>query len=183
MATAFPVMPPIQKRIGNLLLRLEWGDLTRLAVDAVVFYAREDLQLGSGFGTAIGSRGGDAVKKELAAIGTVKMGEAVVTGAGKLPARHIIHACGPKFQEREIETKLPRAVLSALLAADQRQLKRIAFPPMGAGFYGVPLDLCARTMLDVILAFAPGSPSLQEITICVSDRREFAVFEREMGKV
>ncbi len=183
MATAFPAKAPVEKTIGNVTLRVEWGDLTLLAVDAIVFYAREDLQLGSGFGAAIGSRGGDAVKKELSAIGTVAMGEAVVTGAGKLPSRHIIHACGPKFQEPEIETKLRRAVWSALLTADERQMKRIAFPPMGAGFYGVPLDLCARTMLDVIQGFAPGSASVEEVTICVMDRREFAVFEREMGKV
>ncbi len=183
MATAFPAKAPVEKTIGNITLRLEWGDLTLLAVDAIVFYAREDLHLGSGFGTAIGSRGGDAVKKELAAVGTVAMGEAVVTGAGKLPARHIIHARGPKFQEPEIETKLRRAVLAALLAADKRQMKQIAFPPMGAGFYGVPLDLCARTMLDVILGFAAGSASVDEITVCVMDQREFAVFERELGKV
>ena len=70
---------PVVKTINGKLLRLEKGDLTALPVDAFVFYAREDLKLGSGFGTAIESRGGGAVKKELEGIGHIGMGEAIIT--------------------------------------------------------------------------------------------------------
>jgi len=178
-------VPPgaIEKRAGNGSVRLEQGDLTALPVDAVVYYAREDLVLGSGYGTAIQSRGGEAVRKELAAIGGVRMGEAVITGAGNLPAKHIIHACGPKFQEDRMAEKLRAAMQSALALAESRGLASVAFPPMGAGFYGVPLALCAAVMLDSIRSALASATALRQITICVTDRRDFDVFRQEMEKL
>lgn len=158
-------------------IRLEKGDLTALAVDAFVFYAREDLDFGSGFGTAIKVRGGAPVKKETEVIGTIGMGEAVITSAGGMQAGHIIHACGPKFHEPEVEAKLRKCMQSALQVADKAGLKTVAFPPMGAGFYGVPLDLCAKVMLDEIQRFLVGQTSIAEVIICVLDTREFVAFE------
>ncbi|MFZ0890029.1 MAG: macro domain-containing protein [Candidatus Binataceae bacterium] len=175
--------PFVEKKIKRTVLRLEHGDLTAMPVDAFVFYAREDLKLTSGFGTAIQSRGGDAVKKELASLGPLGMGEAVLTGAGKMKAKHIIHACGPKFQESDTETKLRRCVRSALALADRERLTSVAFPPMGAGFHGVPLALCATIMLETIGDFLRGETSLAEVTICVLDRREHAVFREKMEKL
>src|SRR5271165_5614120 len=112
-----PAIAPasFEKTVHGAVVRLQQDDLTALAVDAFVYYAREDLALGSGFGAAIQSRGGDTIKKELAAIGGVRMGGAVMTAAGNLKARHIIHACGPKFQEANLEEKL-RACVSAALS-------------------------------------------------------------------
>lgn len=161
-------------------VRLENGDLIAAPADAIVFYAREDLQLGSGFGSAIVSRGGLAIQKELDLIGHIMTGEAVVTSAGSLPARNIIHACGPSFQEPAMEDKLRRCLRSALEAAAARGFKTIAFPPMGAGFYGVPLDLCARTMLEVITGFLAQPSSLEEVTLYVIDDREFRAFEARL---
>lgn len=172
--------PPIEKTIGGVLIRIERRDLTAMPVDGIVFYAKESLELGSGFGAAIGTRGGDAVRKELATMGSVQMGEAVVTSGGKLAARYIIHACGPKFQEADLEGKFRRAVRSALSAAEGRGMKHIALPPMGAGFYGIPLGQCARWMLDSIGAFCRRGTSIREITICLMDQREFAAFEQEL---
>jgi len=154
-----------------------------LPVDGVVFYAREDLQLGSGFGTAIGSRGGAKVKKELEALGRLGMGEAALTGAGELKARHIIHACGPKFHESHTEQKLRKCMSSALIAADQAGLKTVAFPPMGTGFYGVPLELSASVMLAVIGEFLQTPTSIQEVTICVLDDRELRAFRPKLEAV
>jgi len=173
-------IPPFIRNVNGKSIRLEKGDLTALPVDAFVFYAREDLDLGSGFGTAIKLRGGASVKKETDVIGRVDMGEAVITSAGSMQARHIIHACGPKFHEPEVEAKLRKCVLSALQAADKAGLKTVAFPPMGAGFYGVPLDLCAKVMLDVIQHFLEGQTSIAEVTLCVLDNREFSAFEMKL---
>ena len=174
-------MPPlaaelVDKKINRTVLRLHRDDLTALAVDAVVFYAREDLQLGSGYGGAIQARGGAAVKQELEKIPGIKMGEAVVTTAGNLNAEYIIHACGPKFQKPETERKLRECMKSALTQADVKRFRTVAFPPMGAGFYGVPLNLCARVMLEVINDFAQSETSLEEIIICVIDQRDFEAF-------
>jgi len=173
----------VEKKLNGTVVRLQEGDLTALPVDAFVFYAREDLALGSGFGTALQTRGGDTIKKELAAIGAVRPGEAVVTSAGRMQAKHVIHACGPKFQEPETDKKLRDCMLSALSLASHKGLKTIAFPPMGAGFYGVPLATCVDVMLEAIRSFLKGESSLEEVVICVMDRREFEAFEAKLNKL
>jgi len=174
---------PIERVVNKTTVRLEQGDLTAMEVDAVVFYAREDLELGSGFGTAIQSRGGGGIKKELAALGRVKPGEAVITSGGNLNASHIIHACGPKFQEQDTELKLRDTMLASLRLAAAEGLKSIAFPPMGAGFYGVPLELCARVMTETISEFARRDGSLETVIVCAGDRREYAAFETKVASL
>lgn len=173
--TAVLIAPEtVKRKLGKMVVELIKEDLTALPVDAFVFYAREDLQLGSGYGTAIQQRGGVAIKKELEAIGSIGMGEAVVTTAGAMQADKIIHACGPKFQEPDVEEKLRRAMRSALRVAGENGLRTVAFPPMGYGFYGVPMDLCGKVMLEEIASFAAAPDrSLERIIICVVDQRDF----------
>jgi O-acetyl-ADP-ribose deacetylase (regulator of RNase III) len=176
MTATSPSIQPFEATVSGKRIRLQKGDLTALAVDAVVFYARQDLQLGAGFGSAIQSRGGAAIKQELEKIGRVEVGGAVITAAGNLQARHIIHACGPKFREPDTEKKLRKCMQSALEQASAAQLKSVAFPPMGAGFYGVPLDLTVRVMLEVVRRFLEIQTSVEEVIICVLDDRELKAF-------
>jgi O-acetyl-ADP-ribose deacetylase len=168
---------PVEKQVHRTKVRLERGDLTAMSVDAVVYYARETLELSSGFGAAIQARGGDTIKKELATLGRIEVGQAVVTAAGNLHARHVIHTCGPRFQEPGVDTKLAASVQAALRAADERGLQSVAFPPMGAGFHGVPLDTSARVMGEVFRSYLQGETSLRQVTVCVIDKREFVAFQ------
>ena len=161
-------------------LRLERGDLTAMDIEAIVFYARHDLILGSGFGTAISVRGGPTVQKELKTFGTIATCETVVTNAGELKAKYIIHAVGPRFQEADLEAKLRTTISNTLKAADEKQISRIAFPPMGTGFYGVPLNICAQVMCDEINKYLSGSTTLKEVVICVMDNREYNAFKTVM---
>lgn len=175
---------PIEKTVGKTVVKLEHGDLTALPVDAVVFYAKENLDLGSGYGTAIQTRGGAEIKKELDEIGSVELGGAVITTAGQLRARHIIHACGPKFQEPDLEKKLRECMMSSLKVANENGIKTIAYPPMGAGFYGIPLDLCARIMAESLrTSLGESSTSLEEVIICVVDYRDYAAFEKRLREI
>jgi O-acetyl-ADP-ribose deacetylase len=167
-------------RIGRGMVRLLRGDITEQEVDAFVFYARSDLMLGSGYGTIISQRGGPTIQKELATLGTLETGQAVVTAAGKLKASYIVHAVGPRFNESDLETKLRTTVLSALKAAEEKGIKRIALPPMGAGFYGIPLPVCARVMLEAIRTHLSGTSSIEEVTLCVMDSRELTPFQSQM---
>ena len=166
---------PVEKTIGKTVVRLQCGDITRLAVDAIVYYAREDLSLGPGYGRAIESRGGPSILAELQGL-RVGIGLAVCTTAGNLPAKYIIHACGPKFNEPGTPEKLWRCMYAAMFLADSRGMKSIAFPPMGAGFYGVPLATCVAAMLVAIKTELRGGTRLKEIVICVTDHREFEAF-------
>jgi len=166
-----------EKKFNGKILRLHKGDVTDLDLDAFAFYATENLALGSGYGTAISVRGGPSIQEELNGLAPLSVGEAVVTGAGEMKASYIIHAVGPKFQEPEEETKLRKAMVAALKRADEKGIKRLGFPPMGTGFYGVPVDVCARAMMETIREHLNGSTPLEEVIVCTPDSRETGPFE------
>ncbi|MEW6249938.1 MAG: macro domain-containing protein [Planctomycetota bacterium] len=168
-------------RINQTFIRLVKGDITDLESDAFVFCAQPNLALGSGFGTAISVRGGPAVQSELQGLGPLATGEAVVTGAGKLKARYIIHAVGPRFQEEDTEGKLRRTVLRALALADEKQVARLALPAMGAGYYGIPANLCAQVMLEALRAHLSGQTGIEEIVICVLDTPQYQAFQAALA--
>lgn len=166
----------VKKSIGGCEVRLLIGDITDLEVEAFVFYARPNLSLGSGFGNAIAKRGGSAIKGELDKIGNLPVTDAVVTRGGKLKAKHIVHAVGPAFQEENLEEKLRQTVLNALKRAEEKGIRQLAFPAMGAGFYGVPLDTCSRVMLLSLQECATRGCGIREIIICANDAREYRAF-------
>jgi O-acetyl-ADP-ribose deacetylase (regulator of RNase III) len=167
----------LEKKVGNKVLRLVRADITDLDVEAFVFDITENVKLGSGFGNAIQQRGGVVIQKQLDAIGSCPTGEAVVTEAGLLKADWIIHANGPKFREEDEEVKLRKTVLSALARAEEKGVKRLAFPPMGTGLYQVPLDLCTRVMVDTISQHLANGSTLEEVLIVAPDPREFNPFK------
>jgi len=167
-------------RINQTIVRLTRDDLTDIKVDAFVFYAEEDLTVGAGFGTAISVRGGPSIAKELDELAPVAVGEAVVTAAGNMKAKHIIHAVGPKFQEENTEGKLRTTVENSLKRAEERGMQRIAFPAMGAGYYGIAPDVSARVMLQVIKGHLEGSTGIKELIICVLDTPQYNAFQAQM---
>jgi O-acetyl-ADP-ribose deacetylase (regulator of RNase III) len=173
-----------EKKINDKVVRIVREDVTDLEVDAFVYYATSDLVLGSGWGTAIAVRGGPSIQEELKGLGPINTGEAVISGAGEMKAKHIIHAVGPRFQEEDEEAKLRKTMLSALKCAEEKGVATLAFPPMGTGFYGIPLDLSARVMFETIKArLTNGQSSIKEVCICLMDSREFPPFEGQMDKI
>ena len=169
-----------EKQIGNKVLRLVRGDLTDMEIEAFVFDITDDVKLGSGFGGAIQQRGGIVIQKQLDEIGSCPTGEAVVTEAGILKADWIIHANGPKFREEDEEGKLRKTVQSALARAEEKGVKRLAFPPMGTGLYQVPLDLCSRVMVKTISDHLANGSTLEEVLIAAPDNREFDPFKAQI---
>jgi O-acetyl-ADP-ribose deacetylase (regulator of RNase III) len=170
-----------QLRIGNSDLRLLVADITDIEIEAFVYYAQHDLTLGSGYGTSISIRGGPSVQKELREHGSLKTTEAVISGAGEMKAQYIVHAVGPRFQEENTEEKLKQTVLNALRAAEDRGISSIAFPPMGAGFYGVPLDISARVTLGTINEYLAGQTNIRRVVICLLDDREYKPFQMQLN--
>ena len=154
-------------------------DLTEMDFDAIVYYAQPDLELGSGFGSAISVRGGPSIKEELEGKGPIATGEVVITSAGNLESQHIIHAVGPRFMEPRLEEKLKTTVLNCLKAAEQAGAKSIGFPPMGTGFYGIPLDISARVMVETIQSYTEQNHQIERVAICVLDSREFEPFKKQ----
>jgi O-acetyl-ADP-ribose deacetylase (regulator of RNase III) len=170
----------VERAVGDVV-QLVKGDITELEVEAFVYYAQHDLALGSGIGGAISVRGGPAVQKELSTLGPLETGDAVVTGAGKLKADWIIHAVGPRFSEGGLEGKLRKTMESALARAEERGLKRIALPAMGAGYYGVAPAVSARVMLEVIAGHAARAECPEAITICLLDTPQMEAFQAALA--
>lgn len=167
--------------INRIAVKLIIDDLTALDVEAFVFYAEESLALGSGYGTAIANRGGPGIQRALDGLAPVATGDAVVTEAGKLKAQWIIHAVGPKFQEPDLEGKLRTTMRNTLARAEEKRIRRLALPAMGAGYYGVDPALCARVMLQEIRQHVEGETSLEEIIICVLDTNQHQAFRGRMA--
>ena len=168
-------------QINNTVIRLTKEDITDLDIEAFVFYAENNLALGSGFGGAIGVRGGPSIQKELDELGPVETCEAIISSAGKLKAEHIVHAVGPKFREENIEQKLRMTMLNTLKVVEEKGIQRIAFPAMGAGYYGIPAPVSAKVMIDVIADHAKGDAGINEVVICLLDSNQYKAFSAALS--
>lgn len=137
------------------------GDITRCAVDAIVNAANSALLVGGGVDGAIHAAGGPDIHEECRAViarqGHVPTGAAVLTTAGRLPARRVIHAVGPVWSGRDPErddADLASCYRSSLRLADDHGLRSVAFPAISTGIFGFPSDRAAgvavRTVRDVV---------------------------------
>lgn len=158
------------------------GDITELEVDAIVNPANAQLQLGSGVAGAIRERGGPSIQEECNRIGGTPVGTAVMTGAGHLKAKRVIHAVGPVMGEGDEDKKLASAVRAALALADRRGLKSIAMPAISIGNFGFPLDRAARIILTEIQRFLQGGTKLERVVICLRGDDAFQSFKRELRR-
>jgi O-acetyl-ADP-ribose deacetylase (regulator of RNase III) len=170
----------VERKIGSSVLKLVRGDITDMEVEAFVYDLGENCKLDSGYGGAISQRGGKAIQEELDLVGKLPTGAAVMTTAGKMKAKRIIHANGPKFGEPNTEAKLRLATRSALELADMNGVEQLALPPMGAGLYQVPLDLCARVMVDVVSKHLQGKTGLKEVLFVALDTREYKPLQKSI---
>jgi O-acetyl-ADP-ribose deacetylase (regulator of RNase III) len=137
---------------NNKILRLVRGDITERNVDAVVNAANSYLKHGGGVAAAIVKKGGTIIQKESDKIvttrGLVQVGSAVVTTAGMLPCKAVIHTIGPRIGEGNEDYKLRKAVKSSLLLASERGFKSISMPAISSGIFGFPKARCANIFVE-----------------------------------
>lgn len=172
-----------EARIGATTLRLVEGDITRQRADAIVNAANEFLMGGGGVDGAIHRVGGRTIMEECRKIDQCPTGQAVVTGAGYLPARYVIHAVGPVWDGgRHGEEKLLASAYAAcLIKATELNLKSIVFPSLSTGAYAYPLNDAARVALRTVvgrLQIAPGS--LQTVTFALFGRPALLAYENAL---
>lgn len=163
-------------------LELVEGDITEIEVDAIVNPANEQLQLGSGVAGAIRERGGPSIQEECNRIGSIPVGTAVMTGAGHLKAKRVIHAVGPRMGDGDEDKKLAAAVRAAMALADRRGLKSLAMPAISTGNFGFPIDRAARIILTEIQRFLQGGTKLERVVVCLRGDDAFQVFKRELRR-
>ena len=167
-------------QVNQSEIELIQGDITESDTDAIVNAANEQLILGAGVAGAIRTKGGASIQEECSAIGHCPVGEAVITGGGKLKARHVIHAVGPRQGEGDEETKLKNATLNSLKVADQNNLKSITFPAISTGIFGFPLDACARIMLTTTKEYLTGTIKIERVVFTLFDNESMKSFEDQL---
>jgi O-acetyl-ADP-ribose deacetylase (regulator of RNase III) len=166
------------------VIELAKADITGMAVDAIVNAANEALQLGSGVAGAIRQRGGPTIQEECDKIGTCAVGQAVVTRAGKLRAKWVIHAVGPVWKGGNYgeEMLLASAVLQALRRGEDIGATSIAMPAISTGVFGFPLEMAAEITIAAARSFAPNAEYVQRIVFCLLDDKTHAAFEAAFKK-
>jgi len=166
------------------VIELTKSDITSLSVDAIVNAANEALQLGSGVAGAIRQKGGPAIQEECDKIGTCAVGQAVVTRAGKLKAKWVIHAVGPVWKGGNYgeEMLLASAVLQALRRGEDIGATSVALPAISTGVFGFPLPMAAEISIAAARSFAPTAEYVQRIVFCLLDDKTHEAFEAALHK-
>jgi len=167
----------MEKAVKGKTIKLIQGDLTALAVDAIVNAANAQLVLGGGVAGAIRTKGGPSIQDECDKIGGTTVGEAVLTGAGRLKARYVIHAVGPRMGEGNEDGKLKDATINSLKRATEKGLISIAFPAVSTGIFGFPKDRCAKIMLTTCMEFLESeNTSINEVVFCLWSNEDWEIF-------
>jgi O-acetyl-ADP-ribose deacetylase (regulator of RNase III) len=174
-------------KVRGALIRLVQGDITKVPADAIVNAANSELIGGGGVDGAIHRAGGPAIMQELNRIrprNGCPTGSAVVTGAGSLPARIVVHAVGPVwrgggFQE---DLDLASAYATSLRLAAARGAARVTFPSISTGAYGYPVSKAAAVAVRSIADFLrKESGPIREVTFVLFDAGTLAAYEKALA--
>ncbi|MGB4503515.1 MAG: macro domain-containing protein [Syntrophaceticus sp.] len=170
------------RTVNNTQLELIEGDITEMDTDAIVNAANSYLKHGGGVAGAIVRKGGRIIQEESDKIGYCPVGQAVITGAGSLKAKYVIHAVGPRMGEGNEDEKLKNATLNSLKLADREGLESLTFPAISAGIFGFPIDRCAEIMLETTIEYLRGTTGLKKVVFCLFGEDSFNVFKKELER-
>ena len=170
--------PALHRRI-----RLAQGDITRLAVDAIVNAANASLLGGGGVDGAIHRAAGPGLLAECRAIGGCPPGEARLTSGHLLPAGHVIHTVGPVWHggDRGEPEILALCYRSCLALAQAHGFRTVAFPAIATGVYGYPRDAAALIAAATVGAHLAASETPQEVVFVCFDEATHAAYRRALA--
>ena len=158
------------------------GDITQLELDALVNAANNHLWMGGGVAGALKRAGGKEIEAEAVSQGPILVGEAVVTGAGRLKARYIIHAAVMGQDLRTDAAKIRQSTKNSLLRADEIGIKSIAFPALGTGVGGFPLDECARIIISEVSQYSARKTALERVIFALYNEPAYQIFKEELDR-
>lgn len=175
----------MERYVGRKIIRLVSGDITEREVDAIVNAANSYLKHGGGVAGVIVRKGGEIIQEESDKIGYVPVGGAAMTTAGRLRAKYVIHAVGPRMGEGDEDRKLKNAMHSVLRLASEKGLKTISVPAISAGIFGFPKDRCAEILVSETVDFLRNNPdtSLEMVEFCIFDNDAYGFFEEVIKKI
>lgn len=175
-----------ERTIRGRTLALTVGDITTIPADAIVNAANSALAGGGGVDGAIHRVGGPSIMAELRARYTgCPTGSAVVTGAGKLPARWVIHAVGPRWRGggHGEATLLASAYRTAFGLAEGLGARTVTLPAISAGIYGYPLEEAARIAVETIASCLAGASVVERATFVLFSEDTYRVFARALHRL
>jgi O-acetyl-ADP-ribose deacetylase (regulator of RNase III) len=168
--------------IAGVSIETERGDISQAQVDAVVNAANNHLWMGAGVAGALKRAGGAEIEREAVAKGPVEVGEAVVTSGGALPAKYVIHAAVMGQDLRTDESKIANATRNCLIRASELGIRSIAFPALGTGVGGFPIDVAADVMISECVSFVKerSAQSLKQIRFVLFSQDVLSAFEKQL---
>ena len=166
----------MEKNLSELKIKVVQGDITDQELDAIVNAANNHLWMGAGVAGAIKRKGGKEIEDEAMKNGPIPIGEAIVTSAGKLKAKYVIHAAVMGQDLVTNEDYIKNATLNSLKKAEELKIKSIAFPAFGTGVGGFPIDRCAQIMLDQVKDFSKKMRYLEEVLFVLFDKKSYDIW-------
>ncbi len=164
-------------------IRLVKGDITERKVDVIVNAANSYLNHGGGVAAAIVKKGGKIIQEESNNIDFVSVGSSVITSAGKLPCRAIIHTVGPMRGEGNEDEKLVKAINGILELATHKSFQSVSIPAISSGIFGFPKNKCAKILVKESVEFFQKhghNSSIEIVEFCMINDDTLNVFQREM---
>ena len=154
------------------------GDITKLAVDAIVNAANKSLLGGGGVDGAIHRAAGPQLLEETRTLGGCETGQAKISGGYRLPAKHVIHTVGPVWHggDRGEPELLANCYRNSLALAVKHGLRTVAFPSISTGVYGYPIELAAPIALRTVREFLEKEPSVEKVIFCTFGERDFRIY-------
>ena len=165
------------------IIELQQGDITKIHVDAIVNAANTSLLGGSGVDGAIHKAGGKAILVECQKIrskkGGCRVGEAVITTAGKLPAKFVIHTVGPVWNngKNDEEKLLALSYRNSLRLALENQVQSIAFPNISTGIYGYLKEEAAKIAINIVTEFLDQNDLITKVYFVCFDEENYQLYD------
>ena len=175
----------MEVKINNSTLSLVEGDITKEETDAIVNAANSRLAGGGGVDGSIHRAGGPSIMEECRQIGGCPTGQAVITTAGNLKAKYVIHAVGPVYHggKRGEAAFLKSAHLESLKLASAKELRSISFPAISTGVYGYPVNEAALIALRTVIDYLKEHTEIELVRFVLFGHKTYEIFAAELRKI
>jgi O-acetyl-ADP-ribose deacetylase (regulator of RNase III) len=175
----------MKKTIQNVEIEVSKGDIANQPdFEAVVNAANAQLTTGGGVAGAIHSAAGPGLYEECKPLAPISPGEAVITGAHKLPNKYVIHCLGPVYgRDNPADKLLGNCYKNTLKCSEDKQVKSVAFPAISTGVFGYPIKEATRISFNTILAEIPKLKHLQKLKFVLFSEADLKIYEAMLDEV